>query len=91
MNIADLLKSKADSNQLVLTEFESKELLEEIGIPVPPQKLTVGKDETITAAEKIGFPVVLKLMAEDIKQTHIVIDVPVLLHTLSAGLAHPIG
>ncbi|MFX0023447.1 MAG: acetate--CoA ligase family protein, partial [Candidatus Hermodarchaeota archaeon] len=66
MNIAEVLKNKTETNQLVLTEFESKELLREIGIPVPAQKLTASKEETISAAEDIGFPVVLKLMAEDI-------------------------
>jgi acyl-CoA synthetase (NDP forming) len=66
MNIADVLHNKIKTNQTVLTEFESKELLQEIGIPVPAQKLATSKDETISTAEKIGFPIVLKLMAEDI-------------------------
>jgi acyl-CoA synthetase (NDP forming) len=66
MNITELLKKKIESNQTVLTEFESKELLQEIGIAVPGQKLTSSIEETISAAEKIGYPIVLKLMAEDI-------------------------
>ncbi|MFX0186865.1 MAG: acetate--CoA ligase family protein [Candidatus Hodarchaeota archaeon] len=66
MNVAQLLTNKLNSNQLVLTEFESKELLKEIGIQVPEQRLTLTKKETISVAENIGFPVVLKLMAEDI-------------------------
>ena len=66
MNIAEFLKKKNESSQTVLTEFESKELLEEIGIVVPDQSLTSSKEETLSAAEKIGFPVVLKLMAEDV-------------------------
>ncbi len=66
MNIAEVLSQKIASNQTVLTEFESKELLSEIGIIVPAQTLTSSKADTISAAEKIGFPVVMKLMAEDI-------------------------
>jgi len=66
MNIAELLTKKIDSNQLVLTEFESKELLQEIGIEIPLQSLTSTKEETISTAERIGLPVVLKLMAEDV-------------------------
>jgi acetyl-CoA synthetase (ADP-forming) len=66
MNISEFLKDKIESNQMVLTEFESKELLKEIGISVPSQKLTTSIDETIVAAEEIGFPLVLKLIAEDI-------------------------
>jgi acyl-CoA synthetase (NDP forming) len=66
MNISEILKTKIESGQTVLTEFESKELLQEIGIPVPAQKLTSTKEETLAAVEEIGFPVVLKLMAEDV-------------------------
>ncbi len=66
MDIAKVLKNKIAANQTVLTEFESKELLEELGIPVPTQKLTGSKKETISAAEEIGFPIVLKLIAEDV-------------------------
>ncbi|MHA2186230.1 MAG: acetate--CoA ligase family protein, partial [Promethearchaeota archaeon] len=33
---------------------------------VPSQKLATSKEETVAAAEEIGYPVVLKLMAEDI-------------------------
>ena len=66
MNIQDFLQNKLNSNQTVLTEFESKNLLQEIGIPIPEQKLTSSKDETISASEAIGYPVALKLIAEDI-------------------------
>ncbi|NVM17544.1 MAG: acetate--CoA ligase family protein [Candidatus Lokiarchaeota archaeon] len=66
MNIPELLKNKLESNQTVLTEFESKNLLKEIGIPIPDQELATTIEETIAVAKKIGFPVVLKLMAEDI-------------------------
>ena len=66
MSIAELLKKKLDTGQTVLTEFESKELLSSIGIPIPSQKIANSKEETISAAEEIGYPVVLKLMAEDV-------------------------
>jgi acyl-CoA synthetase (NDP forming) len=66
MNITEVLKKKIDTGQNVLTEFESKELLKEIGIAIPAQKLTKTKEETIAAAQEIGFPIVMKLMAEDV-------------------------
>ncbi|MGV9142122.1 MAG: acetate--CoA ligase family protein [Promethearchaeota archaeon] len=66
MSVSEILKQKAESGQNVLTEYESKELLKEIGIPIPAQELTKTKEETVSTAEKIGFPVVLKLMAEDV-------------------------
>ncbi len=62
MNVAEVLKKKVDAGQNVLTEFESKELFQEINIPVPAQKLTISKEETISAASEIGFPIVLKLL-----------------------------
>ncbi|MFX0011550.1 MAG: acetate--CoA ligase family protein [Candidatus Hermodarchaeota archaeon] len=66
MNVSELIKNKLESNQTVLTEFDSKSLLKEIGIPIPDQELATSKEETVTIAKRIGFPVVLKLMAEDI-------------------------
>ncbi|MFX1495334.1 MAG: acetate--CoA ligase family protein [Promethearchaeota archaeon] len=66
MNIQELIKEKLETNQTVLTEFESKELLKEIGIPIPDHRLTSSKEQTVSAARDIGFPLVLKLIAEDI-------------------------
>jgi acyl-CoA synthetase (NDP forming) len=66
MSIHELLEKKLKSNQMVLTEFESKKLLEEIGIKIPVQRLTSSKEDTVSAAEDIGFPIVMKLIAEDI-------------------------
>ncbi|MFO8018545.1 MAG: acetate--CoA ligase family protein [Promethearchaeia archaeon] len=66
MNISQVINKKKEMGQTVLTEFESKELLQEIGIPIPAQKLTKTKEETVQAADDMGYPVVMKLMAEDI-------------------------
>ena len=66
MDIVEILKNKVNSGQKILTEFESKELLKQIGIEIPSQTLTSTKEETISASENMGFPVVLKLMAEDV-------------------------
>lgn len=66
MNIQEFLNNKLQVNQTILTEFESKELLKELGIAIPEQRLASSEDETISAAKEIGYPIVLKLMAEDI-------------------------
>ncbi|MFW9947420.1 MAG: acetate--CoA ligase family protein [Candidatus Odinarchaeota archaeon] len=66
MNIQELIKEKLETNQTVLTEFESKELLKEIGIPIPDHSLASSKEQTISSAKDIGFPLVLKLIAEDV-------------------------
>lgn len=49
------------SGRTVLTEFESKKILEAYGIPVVETHVARGEDEAVGLAEKIGYPVVLKL------------------------------
>lgn len=44
-----------------LSEAESKQLLARHGIPVPAEELVASVDEAVAAAERIGFPVVVKL------------------------------
>ena len=44
-----------------LSEAESKELVARYGIPVPAEALVASPDEAVAAAERIGFPVVVKL------------------------------
>lgn len=66
MSISDMLKQKKDAGQKVLTEYESKQLLKEIGIKIPEQALTKSKEETLSVAEEVGYPLVMKLMAEDV-------------------------
>jgi acetyltransferase len=55
--IASVLATK----RTILTEYESKKLLEAYGIPTTATEVAISADEAVTWAEKIGFPVVLKL------------------------------
>ncbi|MCA9244255.1 MAG: bifunctional acetate--CoA ligase family protein/GNAT family N-acetyltransferase, partial [Phycisphaerales bacterium] len=48
-------------NRTLLTEFESKQLLSAYGIPTVETQIAQTLDEAIAAAERIGYPVVLKL------------------------------
>ncbi|MFX1238513.1 MAG: acetate--CoA ligase family protein [Promethearchaeota archaeon] len=66
MNVAEVLKEKMDSGQIILTEFESKEILKEIGIDIPLQRLIKSKEEAIESAKELGYPIVMKLIAEDV-------------------------
>lgn len=43
-----------------LTEFESKLILADYGIPITRETLVFTKDEMLKAAEEIGYPLVLK-------------------------------
>jgi acyl-CoA synthetase (NDP forming) len=51
-----------------MTEYEGKELLASIGIPVPDGGLATTQQEAGEIAERIGFPVVLK--AQEVTLTH---------------------
>jgi len=52
--------------QKALSEYEAKKFLAEHKIPVTKEELVVGEDEAVAAAEKLGFPVVLKANGPDI-------------------------
>ena len=63
---SEIIKTALNQNRKVLTEYEAKEFLDELTLPVTKQELTDSKEKTVKAAKNIGFPVVMKLMAEDI-------------------------
>jgi len=50
----------------VLTEPESKEIFKAYGIPVVEGQLAKKQEEAVAAAEKLGFPLVLKVASPDI-------------------------
>jgi acetyl-CoA synthetase (ADP-forming) len=67
VDIKQLFQKCFDEHRSTLTEFESKLVLQEIGIPVTKQELVDAKEPAVLgAAKKIGYPVVAKLMVEDI-------------------------
>jgi acetyl-CoA synthetase len=53
---------RQDSPVKVLDEVESKELLSKRGVPVPPARVVYSAEEAATAAEELGFPVVVKAL-----------------------------
>ncbi len=63
---SEIIKNYLNQGKKVLTEFESKELLAKIGIPITKQKLTSDKNDVVKFADEIGYPVVMKLMADDV-------------------------
>jgi acyl-CoA synthetase (NDP forming) len=50
----------------LLTEVESKQLVERAGIPVTKTKLARSKKEAISISKETGFPVVLKIVSPDV-------------------------
>ena len=55
-----ILKQAAENNQSVLDEYAAKRVFASYGIPVPDEILCHKADEALAAAQKIGFPVVVK-------------------------------
>ena len=49
-----------------LSEYESKRLLADAGVPIPEQRLVSSADEAVDAAEELGHPVALKLCGHGI-------------------------
>lgn len=56
----DFIKEAISKGQKNLSEYDSKRLLAEYGIPVTREKLAKSADEAVNIAKEIGYPVVLK-------------------------------
>jgi acetyltransferase len=63
---AAIIETVRKSGRTILTEIESKEVLAAYGIPILPSIIASTEDEAVAAAEKLGYPVVLKLHSETI-------------------------
>ncbi len=50
----------------MLTELEGYDLLRQYRIPTPEYRLTHTPDEAVTAAQGMGFPVVMKVVSSDV-------------------------
>ena len=61
-----ILNQAKQENRTQLTEIESKEFLQEAGIPVIETKLARTKKEAISTSRELGFPVVLKVVSPNI-------------------------
>ena len=53
-------------SNLLLNEFESKEMLRQAGIPVVETRPAKSQQAAVAAAKEIGFPVVMKIVSPDI-------------------------
>lgn len=52
--------------KIVLSEYESKKLLKQFGVPVVTEKSAVNETEALVAADSLGYPVVLKAFGSKI-------------------------
>ncbi len=61
-----IIDEAAAQGRKALDEYEAKRFLEEHGIPVAREELASSLDEATAAAERLGWPVVLKACGPDI-------------------------
>ena len=63
---AEIIEKARSAGRTILTEYESKRLLSIYGVDTVHTELAANVDEAVEAAERIGYPVVLKLHSETI-------------------------
>lgn len=56
----DIIETAIKKGQNIISEYQAKKILSSYGIPVVKEKLVKSQNEAISAAEEIGYPVVLK-------------------------------
>jgi acetyl-CoA synthetase (ADP-forming) len=61
--IEDAIKRGANN----LSEFESKQILSAYGVPITSEKTAKTLEEAVSAANSIGYPIVLKASGEDLQ------------------------
>ncbi|WP_353931589.1 acetate--CoA ligase alpha subunit [Okeanomitos corallinicola TIOX110] len=64
--VETIINEARKAGRTILTEFESKEILAAYGIPVVAGSIAKSAEAAIECAEKIGYPVVLKLYSQTI-------------------------
>src|SRR5258708_8243409 len=61
-----IIQQVRKSDRTLLTEFESKKVLEAYDIPTVETHIAASVDDAVKIADKLGYPVVLKLHSETI-------------------------
>jgi acetyltransferase len=69
VHAATLIANARAKQRTLLTEAESKALLASYGIPTVATEIATNEDQAVTLADRIGYPVVLKLHSETITHT----------------------
>ena len=61
-----IIEGAQQQGRTLLTEIESKQVLEEAGVPVSPARLATSKEDAVKAADALGYPIVLKIVSPEI-------------------------
>ena len=62
----EVIESAINQGRFILTEFETKELCKSFGLPVVEGYTAKSENDAVQIANKIGYPVVLKVASPDI-------------------------
>jgi len=62
----EIINKANQSGKKILSEFESTKILEKYNLPVVDNRLINSEKEAADMAEEIGYPVVMKIMSENI-------------------------
>jgi len=81
---AKIISDVRKAGRTILTEFESKQLLNTYGIPTVETHIALTESDAVKEAARLGFPVVLKLYSETITHKTDVGGVQLNLRTASA-------
>jgi acetate---CoA ligase (ADP-forming) len=65
-NVTSIIQQARTRNRQLLTEVEAKAALHAAAIPVSETRLARSREEALTQAQALGFPVVLKICSPDI-------------------------
>ncbi len=63
---ARIVAQSMESGKMVLGEYDGAELLKCYGFELPPMEIAASADDAAAIADKIGYPVVMKIASSDI-------------------------
>jgi len=66
MPISEVIVRARSQGRSVLTEVESKQILQDAGIPVAMAEVAATAADAVAVADRLGYPVVLKILSPDI-------------------------
>jgi len=66
MSTSSIVEQARAEGRTILTEIEAKQMLEDAGVPVSPARLAKTRADAMAEAEKLGYPIVLKIVSPQI-------------------------
>ena len=67
MTASEIIGSVQDDGRTALTEAEAKAVFADVGIPVPDHGVASAADEAVAEADRIGYPVVVKVSSPQVQ------------------------